>query len=849
MPHGNYLQNIEAFCGDADGLYYSDPHELHGDIAFVANVDTGWRTTYSNGWTHCSPPPDAAHRPPDQGWKIHISSVPEQCEDALRIISAYCVAAHVHFKYLPDRGAFSRANAKYAPRNSSGKFITIYPRPSQLHEILNALESMLSSFDGPYILSDVRWGSAPVFLRYGGFVRRMATLDGVVAHTITDAGGRLAEDQRLPYFVPPEAGRIPEFLKASISKRVDADDETLPFIIDTALHFSNCGGVYVARRSDDLTEVVLKEARAHVAVDRNGDDAAARLGNEYRALVALASVDGVADAYRLLTVGDHTFMEMEYIHGVSLYEWVAANYPYSERFDVADYAAQAVRIGQSLAAIVERVHGVGIAITDLQPRNIMIGDDLAVSLIDFELAMPLLSDNVRTMATPGFIPRLRCSRQQQDRYALMRTIVHMFSPLTPLPALTDEIWIRQRAFILQVFGPEIAEWVGLLDGNLGGPLSASVTHDRESLRVSIPGAGAESAQQLTSELVDGIVRSRRSEGDHPYPGGPHQFDENGGVNIANGSLGVELMLSRHMARPGRQAHTAAANVAAALETSDYSLLFGRLGMSCALHEMGLHRELVGDLIADVALDSLDVGLGDGLAGIALGLYSLCRTGYTAADAPAARAMKHLEAASYTQLDSEAPRPGLFDGLAGAAVALALVLKHSGRDGEKYRKLVVQLLDRAIAQLVEAPDGSLQVRQNGNFYPYLGSGSAGVGLAVAICAKTGVQLDDSLSSVLERIRLACAVRTCLCPGLLDGMAGLVLADRHMAAALGMRGSMAPAAKFDMFTFIDAGGGMMTSGYGSRRLVADYSTGSAGVLAALAPDLTMHSWLPIAHPDEV
>ncbi|MFI9406421.1 class III lanthionine synthetase LanKC [Nocardia sp. NPDC052316] len=849
MPYGNYLRNIEAFCGDADGLYYSDPHELHGEIAFVANVEAGWRTNYSNGWTHCSPPADAASRPPDQGWKIHISSVPEQCEDVLRIVSDYCIKTHINFKYLPDRGAFSRANAKYAPRNSSGKFITIYPRPSQLHETLRALESMLTSFDGPYILSDVRWGSGPVFLRYGGFVSRMAMLDGVVTHAITDADGRLAEDQRLPYFVPPAADRVPDFLKASISKRVDAGDESFPFIVDTALHFSNCGGVYLARRSADLTEVVLKEARAHVAVDRNGDDAVARLGNEYRALAALASVDGVADAYRLLTVGDHTFMEMEYIHGVSLYEWVAANYPYSERFDVADYAAQAVRIGQSLVAIVERVHGIGIAITDLQPRNIMIGDDLAVSLIDFELAMPLLSDNVRTMATPGFIPRLRCSRQQQDRYALMRTIVHMFSPLTPLPAITDEIWIRQRAFILQVFGREVAEWVELLDGKLGGLLSASVVHDRESLRVSIPSAGVDSAQNLTSELIGGIVRSHRSGSGHPYPGSPHQFDENGGVNIASGSLGVELMLSRHTALPGRQAHTPAVNVAAARETSDYSLLFGRLGMSCALHEMGHHRELIGDLIADVALDSPDVGLGDGLAGIALGLHSLRCTGYTAADATAARAMKQLEAASYSQLDSESPKPGLFDGLSGAAVALALVLKHSGREGEKHRKLVIQLLDRAVAQLVEAPDGSLQVRENGNFYPYLGSGSAGVGLAVAMCAKAGVELDDSLNSVLARIRLACAVRTCLCPGLMDGMAGLVLADRQMAAALGVPTGIAPAAKFDMFTFIDSGGGMMTSGYGSRRLVADYSTGSAGVLAALAPDLTRHSWLPIAHPDEV
>ncbi|MFI5535656.1 class III lanthionine synthetase LanKC [Nocardia sp. NPDC051900] len=852
MRNRSHLQNIEIYCADQDPVHYSNPGVEDAEIEFSAEVGQDWDVVHSASWTYCNPPPGRTLPPPEQGWKIHISSVPAHCEEVLRIVSRYCCTHGLYFKYLRGRLAFSRANTKYAARSASGKFITIYPHSSSLQATLEDLEARLREYDGPYVLSDIRWRTAPVFLRYGGFAPRTSLIDGRMVPSIVDLDGESVPDERLPYFVPPAESRIPEFLRRSIRDRSDSGGEPLPFVVDRALHFSNCGGVYVALRESDRFEVVLKEARPYVAFDVNGEDAISRLENEYKTLRSLSTVAGVVRASRLFSVAGHRYMEMDYVRGTSLYKWVAGNYPYSEVVSADDYATRAKAICEQLVHIVLGVHTAGVSINDLQPRNIIIGADHSVTLIDLELARPLGERNIRTMGTPGFMPRMRCARVQQDRYALMRTIIHVFSPLTPLPSITDEMWLRQRTYIAKEFGAAVLDWIEELDDELGGPVRMSVAHDQLFSAVSTPDESP-SVEHLEASLIEGIRKSANVKRDAAriYPGSPDQYLENGGVNIATGSLGVELMVSRHARTGVGPVRVSREAVSGSLASSDYSLLSGRVGMACALHEMARFPDLVDDLLdgVEIAFDSSDVGLGAGLAGIVLGLHSMEGSGLDRLKTLTSEAVEHLAVSSERALESAAPRPGLLDGLAGAAIALAYVTKGAAGAKRDHGGLTARLLDAAVEQLAEAPDGSLQVREHGNLYPYLGSGSAGVALAIAMCQSSGIACKESFVSVLAKIRRACAVRTCLYPGLFDGMAGLVLAERHIAVSEGRFPERPSPAKLQIFTFLSPHGGAMTSGYGSRRLVADYSTGSAGILPALTEDLSSQSWLPVAYPNRL
>ena len=79
----------------------------------------------------------------------------------------------ISFKFLPGRLAVLMRNAKYAPRGASGKVVTIYPQDEAACErILAELDAILDGAPGPYILSDLRYGAGPLYVRYGGFTER-----------------------------------------------------------------------------------------------------------------------------------------------------------------------------------------------------------------------------------------------------------------------------------------------------------------------------------------------------------------------------------------------------------------------------------------------------------------------------------------------------------------------------------------------------------------------------------------------------------------------------------------------------------------------------------------------------
>ncbi len=266
-------KRYEVFCL-ADKYFYETPDRLSaaapgaggsGPLYEAAQraVPEGWRSFLSGDWLHVSPvTPEgkSLQGRPQQGWKIHVSACLENAEKTAAKVWDYCVPRGIPFKFVPGPRPLHLRNSKYAPRGSSGKFVTIYPADDrQFRVILEELGALLAGEPGPYILSDLRWNEGPLYVRYGGFTPRYCLDDtGSLVSAIENADGRLIPDRRDPTFHVPDWVTLPDFLKPQLAARNATTTTELPYRIERALHFSNGGGVYAGQSTRTGAKVVLK---------------------------------------------------------------------------------------------------------------------------------------------------------------------------------------------------------------------------------------------------------------------------------------------------------------------------------------------------------------------------------------------------------------------------------------------------------------------------------------------------------------------------------------------------------------------------------------------------------------
>ena len=103
-----------------------------------------------NIWRHVHPDGVVL---PNQGWKVHVSATVLNAGEVLRKSYEYLIARRVPFKYLRTQSIVLARNSKYAPREGSGKLITIYPADdAELESTLVELSEILKGFSGAYTL-------------------------------------------------------------------------------------------------------------------------------------------------------------------------------------------------------------------------------------------------------------------------------------------------------------------------------------------------------------------------------------------------------------------------------------------------------------------------------------------------------------------------------------------------------------------------------------------------------------------------------------------------------------------------------------------------------------------------
>lgn len=389
------VQETQLYCL-ADRTYFDTPARLpDADSRYRLDTDpppAGWRREAVGLWT--SLVPEHAELA-EQGWKIHVSTVPDEAEATLRDTARICLSHGVPFKFLRSTRALSLMADKHMNRSGAGKFIAVYPPDDTVFRALaEELSTALAGRSGPYVLSDLRIGDAPVYTRYGAYVPRWcADADGSRVLALRDPSGQLVPDERGVVFRTPSWVEVPSFLRPHLAARAAARDDTFPYTVTEALQFSNAGGIYLAKDRETGRRVVLREARPHCGLDGAGDDAVTRLHREHRALTTLAGLDCVPEVHGVRTVWEHHFLIEEHIEGNTLLEEIVGRFALVRGAvtveELAPYVAWTDAMVGELSRALEEIHARGLRFGDLHPSNIIVRPDGRIALVDFEYATAL----------------------------------------------------------------------------------------------------------------------------------------------------------------------------------------------------------------------------------------------------------------------------------------------------------------------------------------------------------------------------------------------------------------------------------------------------------------------------
>ncbi|WP_171163439.1 class III lanthionine synthetase LanKC [Streptomyces sp. I05A-00742] len=858
-------KRYEVYCL-ADRHFYETPDRLPalagtpaGDGPFETArrpVPDGWGTARNGDWLHLFPADEEGGPLPGplQGWKIHVSATADTADKTAADVWDYCVPRGIPFKFVPGPHLLHLRNTKYAGRDHSGKFVTVYPADErQLRLILEELDDVIGGRPGPYILTDLRWREGPLYVRYGAFARRFCVDErGTLVPAIEDGTGRLVPDPRDPAFRVPSWVTLPEFLAPHLAARNATTVTDLPYRIEKALHFSNGGGVYRGTDTRDGRRVVLKEGRPHAGLAADGADAVARLERERDALERLSGLDA-APAFRdWFTLGDHSFLVMDFVEGRPLNSFFAERHPLlaaePDPAATAAYTAWALRIHRAVEEAVADVHARGLVFNDLHMFNIMVApDERSVTLIDFEAAAPASEHGRQVVAHPGFFAPPDRRGAEVDRYALACLRLALFLPVTTLfvidrgkAAHLAEVIAEQfpvpREFLDEAVaeitrGTSAAAPVRPEAGFAPGPVG-------EEPRPPAPADWPASRDAMVRALLASATPGRD---DRLFPGDVAQFTDGGGLGLAHGAAGVLHALDACGAPRCEDGEQWLLDRTGPLPPgTPLGLYDGVAGVALTLHRLG-HTGRALDLTATVLDENwrrLTSDLRSGLAGLGLVLDHLgAATGEQAfADAALTAAQVVADRLSADGEDGPRRRAGLMRGAAGPALLFLRLYERTG--APELLDLAGKALRSDLARCVTTANATLEVDEGWRTMPYAGDGSVGIGMVLDDYLATvggGPEDRPDLAAARDGILAAARARFYAQPGLLQGRAGMILHLARTTAPGVTPGHLAAQVTGLGWYAMGYGGGLAFPGSQMMRLSMDLATGTAGCLLALAAAL--------------
>ncbi|GJF32099.1 serine/threonine protein kinase [Kitasatospora sp. NE20-6] len=830
-----------------------------GEVYLPASVPPEWRSVESNVWTMWF---RRKLEGVEDGWKVHVSAKADRLQAVLDTVAAICFEQDVPFKHLSCRLFHQWAHHKHAPRPQSGKFVAAYPSDeAAARRLMEALRAALADEDGPFVLTDRRFGdSRTVHYRYGAFVpRSRVRADGTRMLLARNGHGELVEDLREASFRPPDgirdpfrppaktagtgtgAGTATATATATGSVKDPAKPVTLGgYVFEAAVRHSNAGGAYQGHDAATGRQVFIKEARAHTAVEADGRDARARLRGEWETLQALHGLaPGLApEPLAHFSAWEHDFLVTEFIDGRAMNKWMATTNPLiragATAQDVAAYFERCQTLIDGVEQALDRLHACGYVFVDVSPGNVLVADDDTVRLVDFEVAQRPGAD-FSPMGTPGYSPP--------------RSLIGND------PSVYDDYGVSALAQLLV------------------GPFHHVVRRNPDVLDHLRYGIGR--VGPVPERLWRRATKYHAPNGEARLPG-PEEVAAAPLVHLAGlrDSVADALVAMADVGHPERMFPT----VADGYRTNTLCLAYGAAGVAHALHRAGrplpdgmlerLRREALdtaGDLapglyvgaagiarvladqgLVDEARDILAVADGHplvaesatvfgGSAGLALGhlaLYGHTRDEHHVERALAlARALPDDEALAARLGPNDAT--GLAHGRAGVALMLHQLAAVCGDQALLKRGLQLLHLELDRETAPEEAGMTFPVSAvDSRAMPYLYCGSAGM-LHVA-SRYLAVAEDERLAAAVPRLLPVTGVAYTVMPGLFQGLSGLGFALADHAAVTGSAESRAAAVRTaqKLFGFaLPHATGVRMPGDQLLRCSADLWSGSAGVLLFL------------------
>lgn len=332
---------------------------------------------------------------PPQGWKIHISARPGTLADTLDRALPILAEAGCAFKVARSAETLMELNTGDVDAAAVGKAMTVYPEQDAVVELGHALADALSGLSAPRVVSDRRVRpDAPVYYRYAPFAPqyRVDENGDFELIVIGPDGEQLAGAAGPEFTCPPWAtdpfrpGTDASPERRQPERRQQEEGGTGGgrivggrYRVTSGVVRGPRGNVY---RATDAAgrRVVVKEARAYVGENAEGWDLRMYLRNELRILQALRGVTGVPEPIDHFRHGDDEFLVMTDAGSRDLNRDVAENGLFTEEPGTGrDLGALAAR----LLEVLDAVHGRGVVVRDLSPKNVVLGDDGRCTLIDF----------------------------------------------------------------------------------------------------------------------------------------------------------------------------------------------------------------------------------------------------------------------------------------------------------------------------------------------------------------------------------------------------------------------------------------------------------------------------------
>jgi serine/threonine protein kinase len=830
-------RRYDAYCA-ADQLFYDSlatAQRSAGDFPAARRpLPEGWRLQAHEDWLIAGP--DGA-RLPRQGWKIHSSGCPDNGQRIVDTIWDYCVPRGISFKFLRSPQVLFMRNSKYSPRASSGKLATIYPvDDAAAQTVLTELGALLAGEPGPYILSDLRWGEGPLYVRYGAFAHLYCVADdGDLVPALAGPDGRLEPDRRQAVFSLPPWLELPEFLRPHLAARNAVTTNDVPYRVTQVLHYSNAGGLYMAEDQRTGERVVLKEARPYAGLDGRGDDAITRLRREHEMLGRVVDAGFTPRVYERFALGEHEFLAMEYVDGEPLNRLIVQKYPLTD--PDADEAARRAYTGWALAVhrqveqAVRALHERGVVYGDLHMFNIMVRPDGRIALLDFEVAAPITEQRRPGLRNQGFAaPRDRVGAAV-DEYALACLAMALFLPLTPLLRL-DPAKAGHFADIIAEHFPVprdlLDHAVAVVEGPSAPRLRSAGTPDWTVFDAE-PEAWPAARDALARAILGSATPERT---DRLYPGDIEQFRV-GGLGLAYGAAGVLYALAESgVDIPAEHREWFLKRAADPGFDPRHGFLDGLHGVAYVLDRLG-ERQPALDLVERCLTggwEALGPDFAGGIAGIGLNLLHLAgRTGESGLREAAFRAAA-LAADRLGDVDSvpeisggQHPHAGLCRGSSGPALFFLRLYEATG--DATHLDLAATALRQDLRRCVTRPDGAMEVNEGWRTMPYLAEGSVGIGLVLDhyLRHRPDQEFQDASAAIARAARSPMYVQ----PGLFAGRAGIV-------AYLAARRDPELSAQVRRLAWhaLSYGGGLAFPGEQLLRLSMDLGTGTAGVLLAMA-----------------